>query len=51
MDILNTIEKPWREPIDYLSLIFWFIIFLIIAYAMWDAMKILGSYVVEAAAS
>ena len=49
MDIINTIEKPWREPIEYLKLVFWFIIFVIIAYAMWDTMRVLGSYVAEAA--
>lgn len=48
MDILQTIEKPWREPVDYITLAFYTAIFLIVVMAMWDAMRILGSYVVNA---
>lgn len=47
MDIFQTIEKPWREPIDYITLVFWTAIFLIAVMAMWDGMRILGSYVVS----
>jgi hypothetical protein len=51
MDFVSTIEKPWREPLNYLSLVFWFVIFVIVAYAMWDTMRVLGTYVVDAATS
>lgn len=49
MDPIETITKPWREPMDYLTLVFWFVIFVIAAYALWDGMKILGSWVASAA--
>lgn len=46
----ETITHPWREPKDYLSLVFWFIIFLIVAGAMYDGMRILGSWIKASAA-
>lgn len=49
MDIIETIEKPWRNPVDYLQLVFWFIIFMIVAFAMYDTMRVLASWVASAA--
>lgn len=45
MNILDTIEKPWREPIDYLTLVFWVVIFAIVAFAMVDTLRILAQWV------
>lgn len=49
MDILDTIQRPWRDPVDYLNLVFWVVIFAIVAFIMFDAMRILGSWVKSAA--
>lgn len=49
MDIYTTITKPWREPMDYLDLAFWVVIFVIVAFAMYDSMRVLGAWVKNAA--
>lgn len=45
MDIYTTITKPWREPVDYLTLVFWVLIFVIVAFAMFDTMRVLATWV------
>lgn len=48
MDILQTITKPWRDPVDYLTLVFWAVIFMIVAFVMYDALRILGAFLKSA---
>ena len=48
MDILQTITKPWRDPVDYLTLVFWAVIFMIVAVVLYDAMRVLGSFLKSA---
>ncbi len=44
MEIMETITRPWREPIQYLDLIFWVVIFAIVAFVMFDTLRILASW-------
>lgn len=48
MNVLETIEKPWREPMDYLTLVFWVVIFAVIAFAMADTLRILSQWIASA---
>ena len=48
MDILETIEHPWHNPVDYMKLVFWFVIFLIVAFAMYDTMRVLAMWIASA---
>lgn len=45
MDVVNTITHPWREPIDYFTLIFAVIVFAIIAFAVMDMLRILTVFI------
>lgn len=45
MDIIETIEKPWKNPMDYAKLAFWIIIFAIVCFAMFDTMRILSMWI------
>lgn len=45
MDFLETIEKPWRDPVDYAKLAFWVIIFGIVCFAMYDMLRILTMWI------
>lgn len=45
MDIFETIKQPWKNPVAYSELLFWFIVFVISAYAMADGMRIAISFV------
>lgn len=45
MDVVNTITHPWRNPVDYLELVFWIVIFAVIAFAMYDMLRILASFI------
>lgn len=45
MDVVETITHPWREPIDYFQLVFAVVVFLIIAFALMDMLRILASFV------
>jgi hypothetical protein len=49
MDFLNTIEKPWRHPMDYLSLVFWLVLFAIVAFAMADSLRVLATWIGQTA--
>jgi hypothetical protein len=50
MDFLNTIERPWRHPMDYLALVFWLVLFAIVAFAMMDTLRVVTTWItVEAA--
>lgn len=49
MDIIETITHPWREPIDYIQLVFAVVIFLIVAFAIMDMLRILASFIKNAA--
>ena len=49
MSFLETIERPWRHPVEYAELIFWFVIFIIVAFAMADSLRVLGQWVKQAA--
>lgn len=51
MGFLDTIEKPWKHPVDYVSLVFFFVIFVIVAFAMFDGMRILGGWVRSSASA
>ena len=44
MDIIDTITRPWREPIAYIDLVFWVVIFAIVAFIMFDTLRILSSW-------
>lgn len=48
MDVIETITRPWREPVDYLKLVLAVIVFAIVAHAMLDGMRVLTAYVREA---
>ena len=48
MDIIETIEKPWRNPVDYLMLAFWIVIFAVVAFAMYDTLRILSMWIKSA---
>ena len=45
MSFLDTIEKPWRDPIGYLELAFAIVIFLIVIGAMTDMLRALPSFI------
>lgn len=45
MDILETIRRPWKHPMEYMDMLFWFVIFIIAAYAMFDGMRIATSFI------
>ena len=47
--ITDTIEKPWRNPVDYLTLVFWVVLFVVVAFAMFDGLRALTMYVRTAA--
>lgn len=44
MDVLTTITKPWRDPVSYVSLAFWVMIFAIVAFALHDSLRVVASY-------
>ncbi len=45
MDVFETIRKPWTKPQEYGELVFWFVIFCIAAYAVFDGMRVATSFV------
>ena len=49
MDVVNTITHPWREPVDYIKLVFAVVIFLIVAFAVMDMLRILASFIKQSA--
>lgn len=51
MDFLDTIRKPWREPIAYLDLVFWVVIFAIVAFIIYDMLRILIEWSAQTASS
>jgi large-conductance mechanosensitive channel len=48
VDVVTTITRPWREPIDYMTLVAAVVIFCIIAFAVFDSMRVLAAFVREA---
>lgn len=50
MDVVDTITHPWREPVDYLTLVFWIVVFAIVAFAVFDMLRILAAWMKSAAA-
>lgn len=46
---MDTIEKPWKHPIDYITLVFWFVLFVIVAFAMADGLRVLTLWITSAA--
>jgi hypothetical protein len=42
---IDTITHPWREPIDYIKLSFWIVIFAIVSFMVYDMLRILASWV------
>lgn len=48
MEVMETITHPWRNPIDYLELVFWIVIFAVIAFAMFDMLRILAAWMKQA---
>ena len=49
MDVIETITHPWREPIDYVTLVFAIVVFLIVAFAVMDMLRILASFIKQSA--
>lgn len=49
MDVIETITHPWREPVDYIELVIAVVIFLIVAFAVMDMLRILASFIKNAA--
>ena len=49
MDFLDTIKKPWNQPLSYIELAFWFAVFLIVAFAILDSLRVVTSFVAETA--
>lgn len=49
MDFFEIIRKPWERPQAYGELVFWFVIFLIAAYAMADGLRTATMYIAEQA--
>lgn len=47
MGFLETIEKPWNHPVDYMTVVFWFVIFGIVAFALADTLRILAQWVAQ----
>lgn len=43
-DIGDTITHPWRNPIDYATLAFWFGIFLVVSFIVFDMLQILVAW-------
>lgn len=48
MEVIETITHPWREPIDYVTLVFWVVIFCIVAFIVADMLRILASFIKSA---
>lgn len=51
MGFMDTIEKPWRHPVEYLTLAFWLVLFVIVAFAMADTLRVLAQWVEQSARS
>jgi hypothetical protein len=56
MDVVQTITRPWRDPADYFTLVFWIVIFAVVSFIIFDmlnivitSMKIAAKSTVEAA--
>lgn len=45
MSMVDTITHPWKNPVDYAKLAFWVVIFAIVAFALYDGMRVIASYV------
>jgi preprotein translocase subunit SecE len=45
MDVVETITHPWREPVDYIQLVIAVVIFLIVAFAVMDMLRILAAFI------
>lgn len=45
MNAIETITHPWREPIEYTTLVFWIVIFAIFAFIMFDSLRIVASWI------
>lgn len=49
MGFMETIERPWKHPIDYLALVLWVVLFLIMIAIMTDGLRALGDFIKDAA--
>lgn len=49
MDPIETITHPWREPIDYIKLAFWIVIFAIVSFVVYDMLRILATWMKQVA--
>lgn len=49
MEALNTIRRPWQEPMAYLDLVFWIVIFAIVSFIIYDMLRILISWTAQTA--
>lgn len=47
--MFDVITHPWQEPIDYFTLSFWVVIFMIVSFVIWDMLRILTSWIASAA--
>lgn len=45
----NTITKPWKEQMDWQHLLLWFLVLAIGAWIIYDSLRILSSWVANAA--
>lgn len=45
--VLETITRPWKSPVDYLQLVFFTVLYLVVVMAMYDSLKILASWVAQ----
>jgi hypothetical protein len=48
MNVIQTITRPWREPLDYIELVIWVVIFAIVAFAFYDMLRILAAWMAQA---
>ncbi len=51
MDFLQTIRNPWERPVDYFTLALSLVIFAIVAFVLYDTLRILIRWSAEKAAS
>lgn len=47
----NTISKPWREEMPLKDLVLWAVVFAIVAFVVYDMLRILSSWMAQSVAN
>jgi hypothetical protein len=44
-ETINLIKEPWQKPIEYSTLAFWFVIFILVGILIFDGVVIASSFI------